>query len=88
MANIASAKKRIRSSIKNAEVNKNRISSIRTSIKKVEQTIVSGKKEDARKALASAESRMMIAAGKGTINKKAMSRKVSRLNKSIKNLKK
>ena len=49
---------------------------------------MSGKKEDARKALAVAESHMMIAAGKGAISKKTMSRKVSRLNKSIKNLKK
>ena len=87
MANIASAKKRIRSSLKNTEVNKNRISSIRTSIKKVEASIASGKKEEAREALKLAESQMMSGSRKGAVNKKTMSRKVSRLNTLIKKIK-
>ena len=87
MANIASAKKRIRSSNRRSVTNKNRISAIRTYIKKVEEAIVDDKKEDARKALQVAESQMMVGAGKGKVRKKRMSRKISRLNKCIKNIK-
>ena len=87
MANIASAKKRIRSSNRRSVTNKNRISAIRTYIKKVEEAIVGDKKEDARKALQVSESQMMVGAGKGKVSKKRMSRKISRLNKRIKNIK-
>ena len=87
MANIASAKKRIRSSNRRSVTNKNRISAIRTYIKKVEEAIVDDKKEDARKALQVSESQMMVGAGKGKVNKKRMSRKISRLNKRIKIIK-
>ena len=87
MANIASAKKRIRSSNRRSVTNKNRISAIRTYIKKVEEAIVDDKKEDARKALQVSESQMMVGVGKGKVSKKRMSRKISRLNKRIKNIK-
>ena len=87
MANIASAKKRIRSSNRRSVTNKNRISAIRTYIKKVEEAIVDDKKEDVRKALQVSESQMMVGAGKGKVSKKRMSRKISRLNKRIKNIK-
>ena len=87
MANIASAKKRIRSSNRRSVTNKNRISAIRTYIKKVEEAIVDDKKEDARKALQVSESQMMVGVGKGKVSKKRMSRKISRLNKCIKNIK-
>ena len=87
MANIASAKKRIRSSNRRSVTNRNRISAIRTYIKKVEEAIVGDKKEDARKALQVSESQMMVAASKGKVSKKRMSRKISRLNKRIKNIK-
>ena len=46
MANIASAKKRIRSSNRRSVTNKNRISAIRTYIKKVEEAIVDDKKQE------------------------------------------
>ena len=87
MANIASAKKRIRSSNRRSVTNKNRISTIRTYIKKVEEAIADDKKEDARKALQVSESQMMAGAAKGKVSKKRMSRKISRLNKRIKNIK-
>ena len=87
MANIASAKKRIRSSNRRSVTNKNRITAIRTYIKKVEEAIVDDKKEDARKALQVSESQMMVGVGKGKVSKKRMSRKISRLNKRIKNIK-
>jgi len=87
MANIASAKKRIRSSNRRSVTNKNRISTIRTYIRKVEEAIADDKKEDARKALQVSESQMMVGAGKGKVGKKRMSRKISRLNKRIKNIK-
>ena len=72
MANIASAKKRIRSSNRRSVTNKNRISAIRTYIKKVEEAIANDKKADARKALQLSESQMMVGAGKGKVSKKRM----------------
>ena len=87
MANIASAKKRIRSSNKRTVINKNRISEIRTYVKNVEEAISKGKKLEAIEALRLSESHMMVAASRGKANKKAMSRKVSRLNKRIKKIK-
>ena len=87
MANIASAKKRIRSSNKRTAINKNRISAMRTYVKNVEEAISKGKKKEAVEALRLSESHMMVGASKGKANKKAMSRKVSRLNKRIKEIK-
>ena len=87
MANIASAKKRIRSNNRRTIVNKNRISTIRTHVKNVEKAILSGKKKEANEALRTAESHVMTGVGKGKVNKNAMSRKISRLNKRIKDIK-
>ena len=47
MANIASAKKRIRSTNRRTAVNKNRVSKIRTFEKKIEEAILKGSYEEA-----------------------------------------
>ena len=79
MANTSSAKKATRVSARKAVVNKNRISKIRTSVRKVEEAITGGKKADAEAALKAATTEVMRGASKGVMHKNAASRKVSRL---------
>jgi small subunit ribosomal protein S20 len=79
MANTSSAKKANRASTRRAEVNQNRTSRVRTSVRKVEEAIVSGVKPAAEAALAAAVPEVMRGAQKGIMHKNAASRKVSRL---------
>lgn len=79
MANHKSAKKRIRRNANRAEINKSRISRIRTFIKKVETAIASGDKVNAHAALKDAQPEIMRGVTKGVIHKNTASRKVSRL---------
>ena len=69
MANHKSAKKRIRRNANRAEINKSRISRIRTFIKKVEMAITSGDKESAQVALKEAQPEIMRGVSKGVIHK-------------------
>ena len=87
MPNKASAKKRLRQNITKTSVNKNRKTRIRTFVKKVDEAIAEGNKEIANGALKSAQSEIMKGVTKGVIHKNAASRKVSRLNSKIKDLK-
>ena len=87
MANTSSAKKAARSSARKATVNKNRISKIRTSVRKVEEAIVSGKRADAESAMKLATTEVMRGASKGVVHKNAASRKVSRLTHRIRAMK-
>ena len=59
-------------------------SRVKTSIRKVEEAIAANDKDLANKALRDAQSEMMTAVKKGTLNKFASSRKISRLNSRIK----
>ena len=86
MANIASAKKRIRRTKRQTSVNSRRLSAVRTFIYKVEAVILAGKKSEAESALRAAQPHMMRAAGKGITNRNTVSRKLSRLSKRIKNM--
>lgn len=79
MANTKSAKKANRAATRRATVNKNRLSSIRSTVRKVEEAIVAGKKGDAETALKSAGPALVKGAQKGVMHKNAASRKVSRL---------
>jgi small subunit ribosomal protein S20 len=79
MANTKSAKKATRASARKAVVNKNRTSTVRTFVRKVEEAIASGKKADAEVALKAATPQLMRGAQKGIMHKNAASRKVSRL---------
>ncbi len=87
MANIKSAKTRIRRNDRANLVNKTRISRIRTFIKKVEILILGGKKEEAKVAFVKAESEMARGVSKGILKKKTVSRKISRLSNKVKSIK-
>jgi len=87
MANTSSAKKANRVATRRATVNKNRISKVRTSVRKVEEAIVGGKKGDAQSALKAATTEVMRGAQKGVMHKNAASRKVSRLTLRVRSMK-
>lgn len=84
MANHKSAKKSIRQTARRTEVNKNRVSRIRTFIRKVEESVAAGVPADAQVALRLAEKEIMRGVTKGVIHHNTASRKVSRLAKKVK----
>jgi small subunit ribosomal protein S20 len=86
MANLRSAKKRIRQTERKTTVNRNRMSRVRTYVKKVELAIASGDKDAASGALKEAQPVIMRGVSKGVLNRSTASRKVSRLNARIKAL--
>lgn len=86
MADHSSAKKAIRQIATRTEQNRNRISRIRTFIKKVETLVEAGNQKEALVALREAESEIMRGVSHGTIHKNTGSRKVSRLTKRVKSL--
>lgn len=61
-------------------------SRVKSSIRKVEESIEAGDKEAANQNLRNAQSEIMVAVRKGVLNKFASSRKISRLNKRVKAL--
>ena len=79
MANIKSAKKRIKVAEKKAARNKSIRSEVKTEIKKVRTAIDAGNKDEAAKALLAATSAIDKAESKGVFKKNTASRKVSRL---------
>ena len=88
MPNKASAKKRLRQTIKKTTENKNRKTRIKTFVKKVEQAVTQGDQDAANGALRTAQSEIMRGVSKGVLHKNSASRKISRLNSKIKGLKK
>lgn len=86
MANHKSAEKRIRQTARRTEVNRARISRIRTFLKKVETAIASGNKAAADQAFREAQPELMRGATKGVLHKNTVSRKLSRLSGRIKAL--
>ena len=84
MANHKSAKKRIRRNANRAEINKSRISRIRTFVKRVEAAIASGDKDTAQSALKDAQPELMRGVSKGVLHKNTASRKMSRLSAQVK----
>lgn len=81
MANIKSAKKRILVIDKKTARNRRVKAHLKAILKNFESALAAGNMDDAAEKLALAEKRIMQAAAKGTLNKKAASRKVSRLTK-------
>ncbi len=79
MANIKSAKKRIRVIDKKTARNKRVKEHVKTAIKEFEAAMAAEDLETAAEKLTLVEKKLMQAAAKGTLNKKAASRKVSRL---------
>lgn len=86
MANIKSAKKRVRQIEFKTAVNKNRRSRIRTYIRKVEEAIDAGKKKDAVEALKVMQPELMKGVSKGIFHINTASRKISRLSSRIKSI--
>lgn len=87
MPNIASAKKRTRTTAKRTAINHARKSRIRTATRKVEEAIISGDHKAAVAALKAAEPEIMRGVSKGVTHKNSASRKVSRLTKRVAKLK-
>ena len=81
MANIKSAKKRIKVIEKKTAKNRRIKAHIKAILKSFDAALSEGDLESAKEQLAMAEKKLMQAAAKGTIHKNAASRKVSRLAK-------
>ena len=86
MANIKSAKKRIRKTARRTEVNRARMSRVRTFVRKVETAIASGDTAAARAALKEAQPELMRGVTKGVVHRNTAARRISRLNARIKAL--
>ncbi len=86
MANHKSAKKCIRQIETRTAINRNRVSRIRTFVKKAEVAIGTTAKDDAVAALRNAEKEIMRGVSKGVIHKNTAARKISRLAKRLKAL--
>ena len=83
MANIKSAKKRARQTVKRTLVNHTRLSRIRTSVKKVETAIAAGDKGAARAAFQAAQPELHRGVTKGVLHRNTAARKLSRLSARI-----
>ncbi|MCD5410984.1 MAG: 30S ribosomal protein S20 [Clostridiales bacterium] len=83
MANIKSAKKRIKVSAKKTALNKVVKSKLKAAVKSFELAINNNKLDDAKKQLKLVEKKLKKAASKGVIHKSRASRKVSRLAKRL-----
>ena len=83
MANHASAKKRIRQTVRRTEVNRHRRSEIRSHIRSVEEAIAGGDKAAAAAAFGATEPLMARGARKGIMPRNTVARKLSRLSARI-----
>jgi small subunit ribosomal protein S20 len=79
MANHASAKKRIRQTIKKEHINTVRRSKLRGAIRKLMDALKLKDKDATKAAFVTAESQIMKGVSRGVIRKQTASRKVSRL---------
>ena len=83
MANIKSAKKRIKVTLVRTERNKAIRSKVKTAIKKVESAVATSDKQLAQANLKNAVVEITKAASKGVYHKNNASRKVARLSKAV-----
>ena len=86
MANIKSAKKRIRKTARRTDINRARMSRVRTFVRKVEAAIASGDRTAAQAALKEAQPEIMRGVTKGVVHRNTAARRLSRLNARIKAL--
>ncbi len=84
MAHSIQAKKRIRQAGRRRTINQSRLSSIRTELRKVEEAISGGDRALAENAFRHMQPRLMAGANKGVINKRTVSRTLSRFIRRIK----
>jgi small subunit ribosomal protein S20 len=83
MANTPQAKKRIRRNASRAEINRIRVSRIRTFVKQAEAALESGDKDQARAALMRVQPELARGVSKGVLHKNMAARKLSRLTRRL-----
>ena len=83
MAHHQSAKKRIRRNAHRADINRSRLSRVRSFVKAVELAIASGDKDAAQAAFKAAQPEMQRGAQVGVLHRNTASRKISRLSRRI-----
>lgn len=83
MARTKSARKAARQIARRTAINKARRSRVRTAVRRVEDAIKAGNREQALAAFKDAEPELMRAASKGVLHKNTARRKVSRLAQAI-----
>jgi small subunit ribosomal protein S20 len=83
MANTLSAKKRVRKIARRTQVNRARVSRVRTYLRKVEEALASGDKAAAAAALKEAQPVLHAGINKGTLHRNTVARKLSRLARHI-----
>ena len=83
MANTKSARKATRQIARKTDINKSRRTTLKNSMRNVEEAIASGDRSKASEAMKKAEPAIMRAAQLGVIHKNNASRKVSRLSTRI-----
>lgn len=86
MANHASAKKRVRQTIKRTARNRNIRTNVRTCVKRVRVAVAAGDAGAAKKALIDAVSKIDAAVSKGIYHRKTGSRHISRLTHQVNTL--
>ena len=86
MANVKSAKKRIRQIKTRTERNRDRVSRIRTFVRNAEEAIASGDKSAAETAVRRAMPELHRGVTKGVLHKNTAARKISRLTARVKAL--
>lgn len=86
MANVKSAKKRIRQIKVRTERNRDRVSRIRTFVRSAEEAIASGDKSAAESAVRAAMPELHRGVTKGVLHKNTAARKISRLTARVKAL--
>jgi small subunit ribosomal protein S20 len=83
MANTPQAKKRIRRNARRTDINRTRVSRIRTFVKQVEAALEAGNKEQAAAALSKVQPELARGVSKGVVHKNTAARKMSRLSKRL-----
>lgn len=83
MANHASAKKRVRQTIKRTARNRHLRTNVRTSVKRVRAAVAEGDGDAAKKALIEAIGKIDTAVSKGIFHRKTGSRYISRLTHQV-----
>lgn len=86
MANTSSAKKAVRKIERRTAINKMRRTRMRSFIRKVEEAIASGNKDEANAALKAAQPEIMRSVTKGVLKKNTAARKISRLSAGVKKI--
>lgn len=83
MANTPQARKRIRRNDRRADINRARVSRIRTFVKQAEAALAAGDKDEAREALKRVQPELARGVAKGVMHKNMAARKLSRLTRRL-----